>query len=182
MKNKLVNLSIFFFTSLICVFCSELIMRKILHFSQDTQVNFYSRDEIVPGVKLGKFNATFRQRKNTGDYDVTIDFNEYGLRDTRDVSKAKEDSFLIVGGSFTFGHGTNSGKRFSDLLFSKYGQDVYNVAIPGGLNGYESLINYAKKLGSKSKNLVLVISMETDLIKFNDGKLSGVFTRVAISL
>ena len=168
MKKKFVNFSIFLFTSLVCVSCSELVMRKFLNFSQGTLINFYRRDEIVPGLKLGEFNTTLRQRKNTGDYDVAIDINSYGLRDTRDLAKAKEASFLIVGDSFTFGHGIQTGKRFSDLLFSKYDKDVYNVAIPVGLNGYKSLINYAEKLGAKSKNLVLVICMENDLLKFND--------------
>ena len=172
--GKLVNISIFLFTSLICVFCSEFIMRKFLNFSKGTLLNFYSRDEIVPGVKLGEFNATQRQRKNTGDYDVVINFNQYGLRDTRDISKAKEDSFLVVGDSFTFGHGIKAGNRFSDLLFLKYNQDVYNLAIPTGLNGYKSLIKYAEILGAKSKKLILVICMENDLLNFNDEKILNI--------
>ena len=172
--GKLVNISIFLFTSLICVFCSELIMRKFLNFSQGTSITYYVRDEIVPGVRLGKFNATLRQRKNTGDYDVVINFNQYGLRDTRDISKAKKDSFLVVGDSFTFGHGIKAGKRFSDLLFLKYNKDVYNLAIPTGLNGYKSLIKYAEILGAKSKKLILVICMENDLLNFNDEKILNI--------
>lgn len=91
-------------------------MRRFLNFSRDNNIEFYRRNDIVPGVTLGQFNSTVRQRKNTGDYDVFIDFNKYGLRDTSDVSKAKESSLLIVGDSFTFGLGIETGKRFSDLV------------------------------------------------------------------
>ena len=36
---------------------------------------------------LGPKNTTLRQIKNTGDFDVTVIFNRYGLRDVNDLAQ-----------------------------------------------------------------------------------------------
>ena len=166
-KKRIINLSVFCVTTSLCIIGSELTMRKVLNFSQGSLVNYYNRDYIINGLRLGKSNTTVRERKNTGDYDILVDFNQHGLRDSRDVSKASRDSYLVVGDSMTIGQGIKTGERFSDLLFSRYNLDVYNLAIPTHLNGYKALLNYAKKLGAKSTRLILVVSMENDLFKYS---------------
>ena len=74
MKKQIANISVLLFSSLFCIFCSELVFRKLLNFSQGTVPKFYRRDDIVSGLNIGNFNTAVRQRKNTGDFDVFIEF------------------------------------------------------------------------------------------------------------
>lgn len=112
---------------------------------------------------LGPKNTRLRQVKNAGDFDVSIQFNKYGLRDTKDLGEATPSDYFVVGDSLMFGWGVEEGKRLSDVLQNSIQRPVYNVAIPTDIDGYEKLIEYAKKNGAKVNNVVLVISEETNL-------------------
>lgn len=112
---------------------------------------------------LGPKNTQFRQVKNSGDYDVSVQFNMYGLRDNKGLSGAKSSDFFVVGDSLMFGWGVEEGERLSDVLQNLIKRPVYNLAIPADIDGYEKLIEYAKRNGSEVRNIILVISEETNL-------------------
>lgn len=57
----------------------------------------------VDDLTLGRPGAKQRQIKNTGDFNVEVQFNRYGLRDKQDVSLAGPKDFIFVGDSFIFG-------------------------------------------------------------------------------
>ena len=164
-KKNLINLSLLIFSSSFCIFFTEFTLRKVINFNKGSQVNYLKKDEIIYGLKLGKANQKVSHNNNRGDYNVKVEFNELGLRDRRDLREAKENSFIIVGDSFTFGFGVEEDDRFSNLLLTNYKIDNYNVAIPNDLYGYEALIKYSEYLGAKSNNLILGICMENDLFK-----------------
>jgi len=112
---------------------------------------------------LGPRSTSLRQVKNTGDFDVTINFNKYGLRDAKDLATATPDDYFVAGDSLMFGWGVEEGQRFSDVLQNLIKTPVYNLAIPADINGYEKLVDYAKKNGAQVRKLILVISEETNL-------------------
>lgn len=112
---------------------------------------------------LGPRNTEQRQIKNTGDFNVIIRFNKYGLRDSKDLATATTADLFLVGDSFTFGWGVKENERISERLQTLDGRRVFNLSIPTGLNGYEKLLDYAAANGAKVKNVIIAVSMETDL-------------------
>lgn len=112
---------------------------------------------------LGPRNATQRQIKNTGDFDVTIRFNRYGLRDAKDLAQGTANDVYLVGDSFTFGWGVEEQERLSERLESLIGKRVFNLSMPTGFDGYDRLLAYAGQNGARVRNVIIAVSMETDL-------------------
>jgi hypothetical protein len=125
------------------------------------QVKF---ERLPDGTAIGPRRALFRQTKNTGDFNVEIRFNDWGLRDEKPLSAAKEEDLFVAGDSFAFGWGVNQLDRFSDRLQSILNRPVFNLGIGGGdFDGYHSLIGYAEGSGAAVKNLIISVTMENDL-------------------
>jgi SGNH hydrolase-like domain, acetyltransferase AlgX len=120
--------------------------------------------QLADGTVLGSPGAVFRQIKNTGDYDVEVPFNDWGLRDEKPLTAAKEGDLFVVGDSFAFGWGVNSRDRFSNRLETILNRPVFNIGIGGAdFDGYHRLIRYAEANGAVVNNLVVSITMENDL-------------------
>ena len=117
----------------------------------------------VGSLLLGNPGTEARQIKNTGDYDVAVRINSYGLRDANDVATAGSDDILVVGDSFTWGWGVEARDRFSDQLQILTGRRTFNLSTPTDLDGYAALLAYAKSLGSTAGRVVIAICMENDL-------------------
>jgi hypothetical protein len=125
------------------------------------QVKF---EQLPDGTTIGPRGAVFRQTKNTGDFDVEIRFNDWGLRDEKSLTAAKEEALFVVGDSFAFGWGVNARDRFSDRLQTILNRPAFNLAIGGGdFDGYHSLIHYAEANGAAVKKLIISVTMENDL-------------------
>jgi len=112
---------------------------------------------------LGPRNTEQRQIKNTSDFNVIVRFNRYGLRDSKDLATSTEEDIFLVGDSFTFGWGVKENERISERLQALDGRRVFNLSIPTGFDGYEKLLDYAAGNGAKVKNVIIAVSMETDL-------------------
>ena len=121
----------------------------------------------VGNLWLGRPGTTLRQIKNTGDYDVIVNINKHGLRDTKDISKATSKDLVVMGDSFAWGWGVESNERFSDRLQEITGRQTFNLATPTDIEGYTELLDYGKSLGADIGQLVLTICMEND-IRFYD--------------
>jgi hypothetical protein len=119
------------------------------------------------GVPL-LMKKTNRMWKNTGDYDVKVDVNQYGLRDTKDFKDSTAQDWFVVGDSFSMGHGVEASERYSNILQKKSGIRVYNISIPGDLTGYEILIAYAQKNGATIENLIIGFCMENDVLNYTE--------------
>lgn len=129
------------------------------------QISFFVNQH---GTVLGSPGETKRQTKNTGDYDVTVQFNRHGLRDAKNIAQARPDDIVVVGDSFAFGWGVEAQDRFSNLLQTRIDTRVFNLAIPGtNLQGYNQLLNYAESLGAKISRIVITVCMENDLQLYN---------------
>jgi SGNH hydrolase-like domain, acetyltransferase AlgX len=120
--------------------------------------------QLADGTLLGPRGAVLRQTKNTGDFNVEVRFNDWGLRDKKPLTAAKEDDLFVVGDSFAFGWGVNSRDRFSNRLQTILNRPVFNISIGGGdFDGYHRLIRYAEANGAAVRNLVVSVTMENDL-------------------
>jgi hypothetical protein len=120
--------------------------------------------QLVDGTVLGPRGAVLRQTKNTGDYDVEVRFNDWGLRDEKPLTAAREKDLFVVGDSFAFGWGVNTRDRFTDRLQAILDRPVFNIGIGSGdFDGYHRLIRYAEANGAVVHNLVVSVTMENDL-------------------
>lgn len=130
----------------------------------DPSGQFRFTNQISPTLVLGVPGAASRQRKNSGDFDVAVRINRHGLRDDLDVATAGPGDVLVLGDSVAWGWGVEAPDRFSDRLRGLLGRRVFNVSAPTDLEGYRELLAYAERLGGHPGQVVLALSMETDLV------------------
>lgn len=112
---------------------------------------------------LGRPGSSQRQVINAGDYDVTVEFNRFGLRDPRDISQGRAGDNYVVGDSFAFGWGVEENERFSSRLEKLTGRKTYNLATPADFNGYIRLLEDARARGAKIQRIVLAVNMIDDI-------------------
>jgi hypothetical protein len=129
-------------------------------------------DYEVGSLRLATPGAIARQKKNTGDFDVSVRINRRGLRDDKDVSQATGDDIIVVGNSFAWGWGVDAARRFSDLLQAGTGTRVFNVTMPGDLDTDLALLHYARALGARPSQVAIVaVSMENDIHRYGAGRI-----------
>lgn len=117
----------------------------------------------VGDLALGAPGTEARQAKNTGDFDVLVRINRHGLRDDNDIATATDSDIIVVGDSVAWGWGVTTDERFSDLVQGLTGRRTFNVSAPTDIDGYAALLAYARTLGAKIGQVVVAVSMETDL-------------------
>lgn len=125
------------------------------------QIKFVAGEGDVP--ILGPRDISLRQVKNTGDFNVSVSFNRHGFRDRGDVAASKPGDIVLVGDSFMLGWGIEEDQRTSNRLGALVGRPVYNVAIPTDIDGFEQLLDYARRLGGRFSRVVVGVTMEMDL-------------------
>lgn len=118
------------------------------------------------GLNLGRPRSVQRQIMNAGDYDVSIHFNRYGLRDKRDITKGTAEDYYVVGDSFTFGWGVEENQRFSSQLEVLTGRRTYNLATPADFDGYLQLISDAETRGAKIRHVILAVNSIDDIVDY----------------
>lgn len=115
----------------------------------------------------GKPNASYRQIKNTGDFDLMVRFNKYGLRDTKDVALARENDFVSLGNSFIFGWGVKETDRVSERLQNYISVPVYTAATLGTLDASRKQLDYVRKLGGNPGHILLFLTMESNILNYD---------------
>jgi hypothetical protein len=135
-------------------------------FNPRQQIHFIDPDGAGPRPPVGTPNSVTRQIKNTGDYNVTVRINQFGFRDSKDVSTARADDYLMVGDSFTFGWGVEEGKRMNDKLEDLVGQRVFNIGITGDFDTYQAMLDFVAGLGARIKHVIVCVTMENDVRRY----------------
>lgn len=166
-KGFWINISLFWLSFFLSLGGLEIGIRYLLPiYDPSGELWFYGTNDGVPLLLPG----TKRMWKNTGDYNVKVDVNQYGFRDVKDLKESTINDWFVVGDSFSMGHGVEETERFSDLLQQKIGLHFYNISIPSDFNGYEKLIDYAQKKNSIIKNLIIGVCMENDLQNYETSR------------
>jgi len=170
MRNIFINLAIFIVSISICAFALEYGIRSLFpHYDPSGHVGFITDQS---GLVVAKNKGKFRQIKNTGDYDVEININDLGLRESKSFKSSSPTDIYLVGDSFSFGWGVEEADRFSNKLESLLPKNrIFNISIPTDINGYEKLLAYAKKNGAKIKRLIVGITIENDLKIYHKAQL-----------
>jgi len=148
------------------IFIQEIAVRFTFpQFDPNQQIKFYTADNHSPS--LGKPNTSHRLYKNSGDYDVNVSFNKYGLRDENDLSLGTPNCAIVAGNSYAFGWGVEANERFSNMLNKNLEIEVYNLATTGGLKNIEQLLKYARDIGASCKRLIITVFTDAALRQQN---------------
>ena len=167
-KGVAVNLALMVLSVLISLTVGEVAVRQFTpKFSPEGNLALFAAPE--GKFNLGPKNSTVRHWTRTGDFDVIVRFNRYGLRDSKDFAESTAADWFVVGDSFTMGWGVNEWERYSDIIASRLGVKAYNVATPGDLASYEALVRYVRDNGATMKRLIVGVCMANDLADYETG-------------
>lgn len=156
---------IWFAVALACVVGQEFAIRLAMPELDPTKhLQFTQTQE---GITLGPPNAVRRQIKNTGDFNVLIRFNELGLRDEFSLSDSTGRDFYMLGDSFAFGWGVDADDRLSNRLNGLIGPRVFNLALPGDVDTYSRMIDFAEEHGGRAERMIVALNMETDILAYS---------------
>ena len=167
-RNIIINWMIFFITLTICFVILEQIVRKIYpQYDPSGNIVFENKGD---GLVLGPANFSGRQWRNSGDFNVGVEINQYGFRDKKDLAQSRSKDIFIAGDSFTFGHGVEEEERFGNVFqtLMKDSIQVFNIGISSShfLN-YEKHIEYAKAKGANIQNIILGVCMANDIHNYD---------------
>jgi hypothetical protein len=139
------RLGVLFTTAVICVLLLEIGVRLTMpYFSPQAQIPFQF---FTNGIALGLPDGTVRQATPKGDYDSLIHFNGDGFRDSKNFRQASEREWFALGDSYTLQWGVQEGEGFSSRLetllrTNDISTQIYNIAIPEDIVGYQKLAGY----------------------------------------
>jgi|MDTG01.4.fsa_nt_gb hypothetical protein len=164
-KNLFINLFFFIFFFI----TADFILGKLMPVYDPSGRMVYSSENGVPLIK--KKSAKLRQWKNTGDYNVSVISNKYGLRNSKEFNNVSKNAFYVVGDSHTFGHGVEVNERYSNLLEEEFKiGEFINIAIPTNVDGYYKLLKFSKNKGAVINNIILGLTLENDIHFYEDYK------------
>ena len=165
MKSRLLNAGLLALAILASAGLFELGVRLLFPaFDPSGHVRFIAGSGTRP--TLGPANASLRQVKNSGDYDVNVEFNCHGFRDKKDFLAGRAEDVFVVGDSFSFGWGVEARDRYSNRLADLSNLKVFNISIPGNLEHYEKLLSFVAAEGACVGRVVLGLTMENDIIDY----------------
>jgi len=120
------------------------------------------------GLLLGVPSMTYRHGVPKGEFFVTVAFNHYGFRDSKDFLQASTNDIFVVGDSQTYGFGVEESNRFSTRLEQEVNTPVFNIAMPSNdFQGYGRLLAFAERHGGHVRNLIIGVCMENDLLDYS---------------
>ena len=139
--------AILFFLFVLFVAAQEIAVRLAMPDFNPVITSVLSR--IWGEAHLGSAKQSFRQIKNTGDFNVPVRFNELGLRESKSLRTAKSSDWFLVGDSYPFGWGVDEKDRVSEQLARELGQSVLILAHLAASKPIESLLTTQKLMASR---------------------------------
>jgi hypothetical protein len=165
LRNVAANIGLLLGACIVSAVVLEVAIRVMLPvYSPVGKIHF----ECVDGRYLAPKDSQLRQWTNTGDFDVSIVTNSQGFRDTKDLRDATENDLVVIGDSFSFGHGVEVDQRYSDRLQLALGRPIYNVSIPTNLDGYLLTARYANEVSEGLGTVIVGVCMENDLTNYGE--------------
>ena len=99
--------------------------------------------------------------KNTDCYNVAVCINQFGFRDQKLVSDAKEVDFYVIGYSFLFEWVT---ERFSKKIGEHFKESqLYNILKTTDFSEDTKTLANTNKLGGSENNVIISVCMENNL-------------------
>lgn len=165
MRNFVLSLLLFGLSIAVSVLALEYGVRTLIPaYDPSGHIVFTSTSE---GAVVSKKKGQLRQIKNTGDYDVTVDINDLGLRESKPLDSTKPGDLFVVGDSFSFGWGVEANERYSNVLDRMLpNRRVFNVSAPTDLEGYVGQLKYAEANGAGVGTIVVGVCMENDILDY----------------
>jgi hypothetical protein len=152
----------------ITLILAEIVLRMVFdEFDPEQKLEFKMMD---PGYQLGPAGYSGRHTKNTGDFDVAVEINNDGFRDSKSLTDSNSEHWFLVGDSFSFGFGVEAQHRFSNLLETRLDSSIFNISIPNNLQGYYFLVEHARQQGAEIGRLMIGVCMENDLANYSQLK------------
>src|SRR5512133_1555252 len=92
LRGVIVGLVLLAISSAVCILALEWVVRVCFpFFSPQGRVSFVVTEL---GIPLGRAGESVRQATPKGDYDTTVRFNSYGLRDSKDLRLSKASDWF----------------------------------------------------------------------------------------
>lgn len=172
MLKFITNAAVLATSTILCICFFEYMVRIMLpQYDPSGHIGFTINSD---GTPISKKRGVFRQIKNTGDYNVLVQINPLGLRESKPLETSTLNDYFVVGDSFSFGWGVNENNRFSNILGRLIvGTRIFNISIPTDFAGYDKLISYARKNGAKINKLIIGVTMENDLKDYGSADTSN---------
>ena len=167
MKNVLLSSILLGVSVLLAILAGEGMVRILFpEFGPTEGPRQAFRPEI--GVVLPDPDQQARMRAPSGDFDVQVQTNSLGLRDSKALDSIQPGDWLALGDSFTFGYGVEAEHRYSNQLEQATGLRVFNLAASANdLRGYGRLLQHFSEYTLRSKQLIVGICMENDLRNYH---------------
>ncbi len=163
LRTSFLNLSVLLVASFISLLILEGVIRVAFPlYNPANQLNIRKGYGEIPN--LGEPGTHWLHVPNTGEFHVTVDFNQLGLREDADMLRPDTGDIYVLGDSFAFGWGVEENARVSEQLDMRIEPAVYNLSMPGtDLADYERLMHHAERSGAPVENVIVALCMENDL-------------------
>ncbi len=117
------------------------------------------------GYRGWKLSENWKGTHKHSDFQTIYSINEYGFRgDFNEIKKGCRNLYAVVGDSFTFGIGVQSGQTFVDLLNKNSRKECYlNFSIPGYSTDQEYLLIKDKVFPFLPKAVFLIVYLGNDI-------------------
>lgn len=103
-------------------------------------------------------------RDNSGEFQVTVQTNGAGFRESIEPAAIDRGDLVIIGDSFPFGWGVNRLQRVGGQLANLLDRRVVTLALPGlGPLDYRALIEYVEQNSRLPSAFLVFITVENDL-------------------
>lgn len=113
-------------------------------------------------------NSTFRQRSNSGEFDVHYSINELGFRDRPLSIGEPKRTLIFVGDSFTEGYGVEQDERFSEYATSLNTNTVVGAVSGYNIKDYIKTLSYLRDNGVTAETIVIGLCVENDIMDYDE--------------
>lgn len=163
-KKLMLNLLALLISLIACAVLADIFIGFLYPITRIYEYSPYTDYIVKPNQHVNFISEEFSTKVNT---------NSMGLRGG-EIDLSRQHKIIMLGDSFTFGHGVNDGEAYAYLLQkkldAKYGEKT--VIINAGTNGYDTRreYSYLANYGSKyNPNIVIVNFMFNDALS-NSGE------------
>jgi len=111
-------------------------------------------------------STEFRQRSNSGEFNVSYKTNEIGFRDIPHTKPVPKNTIVFIGDSFTEGYGVKQSKRYPEYTRSLNKPVVVSAIAGYNIRDYINVLAYLKDQGKLGETIIIGLCVENDIIDY----------------